>query len=380
MSLDYIDIIICVTLLVFAFVTPFVNPFFRKLKEQENSKDMDAMPPVSVIIYACDNAEELKSNLPLLLFQNYPAGFEVIVVVDDKTEHETNIILEQYSSNPNLYTTFLPKTSRYMSRRKLAITIGVKAAKHEWILLTDAGCKPLSENWLATMARNCDDCTNIVIGYSNYSDNAKSFWRFERLRDELYCMQQAQNGIAYRSGSNNLMFRKSDFMNGRGFEGNLKYIRGEYDFIINKYAKKGGTAIELCSEAWIEEDTPTRKTWKDKHLFNVEIQKHLSNGTIPRLMHALDTTAMSINYALIIVSAVYSLNSMNVFTCAACLLALLITILLRSFIAAKVIKRFNARTKLWKTVFHELNMLVHIMTYRVLHILSDKNDFICHKM
>ena len=156
--------------------------------------------------------------------------------------------------------------------------------------------------------------------------------------------------------------------------------RDPYDFIINKYAKKGGTAIELCSEAWIEEDTPTRKTWKDKHLFNVEIQKHLSNGTIPRLMHALDTTAMSINYALIIVSAVYSLNSMNVFTCAACLLALLITILLRSFIAAKVIKRFNARTKLWKTVFHELNMLVHIMTYRVLHILSDKNDFICHKM
>lgn len=380
MQLDNIDIIISAILLVSAFVTPFANPFFRKIKKHEDSKGMNAMPQLSVVIYACDNAEELKRNLPVLLSQNYQAGFEVIIVVDDKTEHETNCILEQYSNNPNLYTTFLPKTSRYMSRRKLAVTIGVKAANHEWVLLTDAGCKPLSDKWLYTMARNCDDDTNIVIGYSNYSGYAKSYHRFERLRDELYCMRQAQAGIAFRSGSNNIMFRKSDFMNGRGFEGNLKYLRGEYDFIVNKYAREGGTAIELCQEAWVEEDAPTKKAWKDRHLFYRENRRHLSNGTILRLMHTMDNMAMYVNYALIMVFAAYSFVSKNVFVGVVCVFALFITILLRTFIAAKVLKRFNARTGLWKTVFHELNLLVHGITYSIMYKLSDKNDFICHKI
>ncbi len=152
MPVDNITMIICALLLLLAAVTPFVNPFFRKPEEKSgNGCDREGLPPLSVVIYARDNARELKANLPSLLSQAYPPGFEVIVVVDDKTEHETTAVLEQYGMHPNLYKTFLPKSSRYMSRRKLAITIGVKAAKNEWIVLTDAECRPLSDKWLATM-------------------------------------------------------------------------------------------------------------------------------------------------------------------------------------------------------------------------------------
>ena len=144
MPVDYITMIICALLLVLAAVTPFINPFFRKPEDKDgNGASSETLPQLSVIIFASDNACELKTNLPVLLSQDYPTGFEVIVVVDDKTDHETTAILEQYAAHPNLYTTFVPRSSRYMSRKKLAITIGVKAAKNEWIVLTDAECRPL---------------------------------------------------------------------------------------------------------------------------------------------------------------------------------------------------------------------------------------------
>jgi len=380
MPTDYITIIICTALLILASVTPFINPFFRKPKEKKEDGHDGAMPKLSVIISVCDNARELRNNLPALLSQDYPAGFEIIVVVDDKTEHETNDILEQYNSYPNLYTTFVPKSSRYMSRKKLAITIGIKAAKHEWIVMTDAGCRPLSDKWLATMAKNCGTDTNIVIGYSNYSDKTGEYKRFERLRNELYCMRQAIKGTAYRTAGNNIMFRKSEFMNGRGFEGNLKYLRGEYDFIINKYAKQGCTAVETSPEAWVEEDAPTKKAWKNKHLFYKENRRHMANTTVPALLYIADKTAMYLNYAVILAAMAAAYLSMNVVMAAAAVSALLVTVILRTIIAHKTAVRFGAGIKKRMIVFLELSLLLHDIRYALLYKFADKDDFICHKL
>ena len=381
MPVDNITMIICALLLLLAAVTPFVNPFFRKPEEKSgNGCDREGLPPLSVVIYARDNARELKANLPSLLSQAYPPGFEVIVVVDDKTEHETTAVLEQYGMHPNLYKTFLPKSSRYMSRRKLAITIGVKAAKNEWIVLTDAECRPLSDKWLATMARNCSEDINLVIGYSNYSAEAKSYRRFERLRDEMYCMRSAEKGTAWRTAGNNLMFRKSEFMECRGFEGNLKYLRGEYDFIVNKYAKEGGTAVETSPEAWLEEVAPTKKAWKNRHLFYNENRRHLARSCRQTLLYAADMCSMYINAAAIIAAALYSYVAGNIVVAAAALVALVITVVLRTVIAGRVAERFGAGIGRNSIVFHEAALLLNDIKYGILYRLADKNDFTSHKI
>lgn len=381
MTFDTVTIIICAVLLLLAAVTPFVNPFFRKPEEKNAGDDREAeLPPLSVIISACDNARELKNNLPALLSQNYPSGFEIIVVVDDKTEHETTDILEHYSKYPNLYTTFIPKSSRYMSRKKLAITVGVKAAKNEWVVLTDAECKPFSDRWLSAMAGNCGETTNMVIGYSNYSLSSKSYRRFERLRDELYCMRQAEKGMAYRTAGNNLMFRKSDFMEGRGFEGNLRYLRGEYDFIVNKYAVEGGTVVETSPESWLEEDNPTKKTWKNRHIFYNETRRHLARGFFPSLLFAVDMSAMYINYLCIFAAVLYSYLTANIIVASSAFVALAVTIALRTVVAAKAVSCFGADIKKRCIVFHELALLPNAIKYCILYRLSDKNDFISHKI
>lgn len=382
MPIDYTTVIICAALLFLAVVTPFINPFFRKPKEKDGDDNrVVELPQVSVVISACDNARELKNNLPVLLSQDYPAGFEVIVVVDDKTDHETTDVLESYNNKyPNLYTTFIPKSSRYMSRKKLAITVGVKAAKNEWIVLTDAECKPLSDKWLATMAGNCNETTNIVIGYSNYSVSTKPFRRFERLRDEIYCMRMAERDVAFRTAGNNLMFRKSDFMNGRGFEGNLKYLRGEYDFIVNKYAKEGGTAVETSSEAWMEEDAPTKKAWKNRHLFYYENRRHFVRTLHNCLLYIADMSAMYISYICLFAAACYSYLTEDIILACAVVAAFIIIVILRAVIAWKVISRFGANIKKYHIIFYEAALPLNDMRYFVLYKLSDKNDFITHKI
>ena len=145
-------IIICAIVIVAALITPIINIFFRKVEDGQVVNDESTLPCLSILLTVQDSARELEQHLPALLTQDYPAGFEVIVVVS-KSEDDTNDVLKKLSATyPNLYTTFIPDSSRYMSRKKLAVTLGVKAARHEWILMTEASCQPASDQWLKKMS------------------------------------------------------------------------------------------------------------------------------------------------------------------------------------------------------------------------------------
>ena len=184
-SLDYITLVVSALLLLFALTTPWLNGFFHKPEIPEDSEDTSSPEdaertgplgnsnhsgvPLSIILTPYKNAYELEHNLPLLLQQDYPAGYEVIVVVW-KGDSETEDVLKRFADDPHLYTTYVPDSSRYMSRKKLGITLGVKAAKNDWFVLTDIVCQPASTQWLSRMAQHCDDKHDIVIGYTAYDD------------------------------------------------------------------------------------------------------------------------------------------------------------------------------------------------------------------
>ena len=122
-QISVITIIICAIVIVAALLTPMVNIFFRKVGDGQDVTDDSQLPCLSVLLTVQDNASELEQHLPALLTQDYPAGFEVIVVVS-KGEDDTDDVLKKLSATyPNLYTTFIPDSSRYMSRKKLAVTL-----------------------------------------------------------------------------------------------------------------------------------------------------------------------------------------------------------------------------------------------------------------
>lgn len=380
MIIDDLTIIVSIILLVFALVTPLVNKFFRTPAiDEEGDTTPEQLPGMSVIIIAHGNAKELDDHLSLFLTQDYGPGYEVIVVTS-KSDSESEDVLKQYANNPHLYTTFTPDSSRYMSRRKLAITLGVKAAKNEWVVLTDAYCHPASDEWLKAIAGKCTESTNLVLGYTQYDDEASAFSRFEKLGESFYLFREAQQGTAYRSPGKNIAFRKSEFMAQNGYQGNLKYIYGEYDFLVNKYAKDGCTNVVTRREGWMIEDSPSAKRRRNTHIYYQETRKHLQRSLSHRLLFNADQWAIHLNWLAIIAALVVGTLTQRWIIDIAAGVALILSVLLRTWIARRALRLFDEHTPAWKIVFYETGILWHNLAYKLWYAKTDKYDFICHKI
>lgn len=380
MVIDDLTIIVSVILLLLAIITPMINKFFRKPAIDEEALPADGkLPEMSVIIIAHGNAKELDEHLPLFLTQNYAPGYEVIVVTS-KADTEAEDVLKQYSNNPHLYTTFTPDSSRYMSRRKLAITLGVKAAKHEWVILTDAYCRPSSDTWLATMAAKCEEGANLVLGCTRYDEDTSAYCRFEHLSNVFYTLREAQKGTAYRAVGKNIAFRKSEFMAHNGYQGNLKYIYGEYDFLVNKYAQEGCTQTVTAPDGWLIEDTPSNKRRRNGHIYYQETRKHLQRSMAHRLTFNTDQWALHLNWIVILAAIAWGTLTQHWLVDIAAGVALILTITLRLLIAKKALALFDEHIALWKVVFYETGQLWHNLAYKLRYAKTDKYDFICHKI
>lgn len=381
MIFDEITLFICGALILFSVLSALCNPFFRwKVKiGKDDSPQSNALPPVTVLI-AVNNGDAmyLEKNLASLLAQEYPAKYQVVVIIE-KNDSDSADMLKRYNGNDKLYSTYIPDTSRYMSRKKLAVTIGVKAAKYEWVILTDSFSSPVSNKWLATMAANFND-NNLVIGYSGYDKDARHYYRFERLRAFCYMAREAKHRSAYRANGANLAFRKSNFMEKKGYQGNLELVRGEYDFIANKYSQKKQTAIELSPKAWVRDDSPSKHTWRHGQLLYLETRKHLRRGLAHRALYDFDMLMMYVDYIAIIATLAYSVAFHNWTMAAAAGLALVITIILRVTLAKRVINQFDEGISAWLVIPYELSLIWHTLSNFVRYRLADKYDFTSHKL
>jgi cellulose synthase/poly-beta-1,6-N-acetylglucosamine synthase-like glycosyltransferase len=170
-------------------------------------------------VCAREESENLRRNLGAVLEQDYPL-FEVIVINDgntDESEDYLTILEEKY---PHLYHSFMPDSSRYISRKKLAVTLGIKASKYEWLVFTNANCMPQSNQWLRLMARNFTSRTQVVLGYSGY-ERGKG-WLHKRVAfDNLFTSMRylgfALAGSPYMGIGRNLAYRKELFYQQKGF-------------------------------------------------------------------------------------------------------------------------------------------------------------------
>jgi len=229
-------------------------------------------PPVSVIICAKDEADNLRQFLPFILQQEYP-DFEVIVINDGSTD-ETQTLLNNLSVEyQNLRTTFVPVGARNLSTKKLGLTLGIKAAKNELLLFTDADCMPEDNMWIARMARNFTPETDFILGYGAYL-NKKGFLNRLITYDTLFiALQYMGMAIArkpYMGVGRNLAYRKNTFFINKGFASNLNLISGDDDLFVNKASNKRNTKVEIAPDSitW-SEPNKTFSGWfyqKERHL------------------------------------------------------------------------------------------------------------------
>lgn len=387
---DTLTLIASVTLLLLGILTPMLSPFFRFRKAKhpsaDDAPDTAGLPPLSIILTPLDDAFELKKNLPALLRQDYAPGYQVIIVIG-QGDHEAESIIGEVldtvdlaQTHAEVYVTCIPQSSRYISRKKLAITLGIKAARHEWVLPTEASCRPASPQWLAGMARHCTPTTNLVIGYGRYEESTLSFRRYERLRDSHYLMREDAVGTAYRTNSHNLLLRKQTFMEGDGYLGNLHLMRGEYDFLVNKYAARGTTALEIGEGAWLVEDEPTDKTWLNKHIFYMESRKFLARGARHRWLFNLDQAALHLSLLLAVAGVAYGAltRCWVLLGCAA--VTLVVNIVLRTILCHKALSAFDEAISPIKAFFFELTIVWRNLGYWLRYRRADRNDFTTHKL
>lgn len=382
--IDNFTIVSGIVLLAIGLLSPLFSPFVR-FRRSRTENGIISLPPLSVILTPHDEADKLACNLPHILNQEYPAGFQVIVVIEEGDHDTEDLIkrlrldLDDKDGDASLYMTYIPRSSRYMSRKKLAMTLGVKAARTEWVIFTEAYTKPASDKWLMTMAENCADDKSLVVGYGCYGDAMSSSKRFERFYTSCYLMREDSRGMAYRTQSHNIMLRKSDFMQQEGFRGNLEYLRGEYDFLVNKYATEGGTALETRRDAWMVDDAPSRKSWLNKQIFYIETRKALQRSGRHRAWFNVDQTVMHSSFWLSVASVAYGALCDNVIVLAAGAVSFVLILVLRTIFGYKALKSFNVRVPAILVYPFEMSMVWRNLMWLVRHRLADKLDFTTHK-
>ena len=250
----------------------------RKIKKGNVPHNIE-QPPVSIIICARNEGENLRRFLPLVLEQDY-LDYEVIIVNDGSCDDTEDIIKDLQKVYQNLYITNIPQETRIISHKKLAITVGVKAAKNEILLFTDADCRPLTPNWITTMVRNFDEQTEFVIGHGNYYREkgfVSKMVSYDTLTIAMQYMGFALLGHPYMGVGRNMAYRKSTFFRLKGFAGFLHIASGDDDLLINAFGKKHNTRIEpSCEAETLSLPKTTFRDWyyqKLRHLSTVDVYK-----------------------------------------------------------------------------------------------------------
>ena len=245
-------------------------------------KDTDApsdtaKPPVSVIICAKNEADNLTEFLPKFLTQEYPE-FEVIVVNDCSYDNTEDVLREYTKIFTNLRSINIKEDEYYKHGKKFAIMVGIKGAKYEHLLFTDGDCYPQSEHWISEMMQGYTAGKDIVIGYGPYRAE-KSFLnkliRFDTFAIALQYLSLGLSNKAYMGVGRNLSYKKELFFRNKGFSTHYHITSGDDDLFINQNANTSNTAVVISKDS-LTYSMPA-KTFNE---WNQQKARHLSTSNL----------------------------------------------------------------------------------------------------
>jgi len=274
-ALALLSLLALVTLIQLIYYWAFFSrlAFFRP--KTNNPDERQNLPGVSVVMSARDEYHHLVHSLPKILNQDYPQ-FEVVIVNHTSTDETASLLKELTPRYSHLKVVNIEQELNFFKGKKFPLSIGIKSAQNELLLLTDADCTPSSDQWIKQMVQSYDDKTDIVLGYGPYlklKGMLNYIIRYDTMMVAMQYLSFALAGIPYMGVGRNLSYRKSVFIKNKGFTSHYRIASGDDDLFINQVAKRKNTKIEIDPDSFMYSAPKT----SFKNYFRQK-RRHLTTG------------------------------------------------------------------------------------------------------
>ena len=244
-----INLLLATTVVSLGLLLFYYAYFFLKLSTYKASS-LVFSEPISIIVCAKNELQNLRDKLPTILSQEYP-NYEVIVVNDQSVDGTAVLLKEFEKQYPNLVVVTIDEHIKHWPGKKFALTLGIKTAKHEHLLLTDADCLPNSSSWAKQMSSNFTSA-DIVLGYGGYEKKKgllNKLIRFDTFNVAQQYLSYSLLGFTYMGVGRNMAYKKSLFFDNKGFANHMHIASGDDDLFIQEVAKKDNVSIEITEQA-----------------------------------------------------------------------------------------------------------------------------------
>jgi glycosyltransferase involved in cell wall biosynthesis len=316
--------------------------------------------PVSIIICAKNEEENLTEFLPRVLSQDYP-DFEVVVVNDCSWDNTERVVDEFAKIFPNLRKATIKEDPYYKHGKKFAMLVGIKAATHNHLLFTDADCYPSSEQWLREMATGFTAEKELVLGYGAYERKSGFLNRLIRYDAYMIAVQFLSAAIRkkpYMGVGRNLAYTRSLFFREKGFSTHYHINSGDDDLFVNQVANGGNTNVCISDKAITYSIAKTSfREWS--------IQKARHFTTSP-LYNSVSKSRLAFNYFsqyffyLSLIPLPFSMKTVLIIPA-----LLLLKIIAQLLSLGKGVKKLNERDLLTVSWVYELILL---FIYPIFHV------------
>ncbi len=332
---------------------------FRKFALYEPPiKQSSIQQPVSIIVCARDEAENLVRNLPGILVQDYKTTNEIIVVNDNSTDESRYIIDEFKKTFKNIINIELTQEAKFISGKKFPLSMGIKSAKYETLILTDADCVPASDQWVQKIQDAYDDGIDIVLGYGAYHKRKgilNKLIRFETFHTALQYFSYALAGMPYMGVGRNLSYKREMFMKNKGFSSINMIPSGDDDLFINKVANKFNTAIMIEPESHtLSEAKDTFASWMNQK------SRHYTTSKYYKAKHKFWLSLYAYSFGLFYPACVFAAITFNWWIC---LIIVAVKWIIQGIILFKTMNKLNEKDlwpyfilfDLWMIIYYSLS-------------------------
>lgn len=327
--------------------------FFRITVKGKLESEDNELKPVSVIICARNEEQNILNYLPKILSQDYPR-FQV-VLINDRSWDETWDVMEAFArKDERINLVNIPDSGRDNFAKKFALTVGIKAAKFDQLVFIDADCYPNSDQWLKKMAAKFSSKKRIVLGVGAYL-KAKGFTnkliRFDTCSIATQYLSFAKAGIPYMGVGRNLAYKNELYDSVRGFKSHYHIPSGDDDLFVNEVANKENTTICLDEKAiTLSEPCKTFRDWR------IQKRRHLTTGKHYKSGHKILLAIFPISYLLLIAFGVCSAVLHNFWYIPVAMIG--VRLILHYIVNWRVFKTMQSKDVFWLIPLYELIMLI----------------------